>query len=128
MTHESGLTPSERFVADLCHRSFLRLWTHPARVAVGHGGTAFVFMLREGVDRDFKTRELALRCQIVRARCPGITKVVGIGIDPPGVSAIGYSSDIAFLDFPEFTDEQRAVAFEIQEDLGYFKGVVWGGG
>lgn len=25
----TGLTPSERFVADLCRRSFLRLWTHP---------------------------------------------------------------------------------------------------
>lgn len=25
----SGLTPSERFVAGLCERTFLRLWTHP---------------------------------------------------------------------------------------------------
>ncbi|CBJ50349.1 hypothetical protein [Ralstonia solanacearum] len=25
----SGLTPSERFVAGLCERAFLRLWTHP---------------------------------------------------------------------------------------------------
>ena len=25
----SGLTPSERFVSDLCTRSFLQLWTHP---------------------------------------------------------------------------------------------------
>lgn len=25
----TGLTPSEKFVSDLCHRSFLRLWTHP---------------------------------------------------------------------------------------------------
>lgn len=27
MTH--GITPSERFVANLCQRSFLKLWTHP---------------------------------------------------------------------------------------------------
>ena len=27
LTH--GLTPSERFVTDLCRRSFLKLWTHP---------------------------------------------------------------------------------------------------
>lgn len=26
---EQGITPSERFVASLCERSFLRLWTHP---------------------------------------------------------------------------------------------------
>lgn len=25
----SGLTPSEKFVAGLCERAFLRLWTHP---------------------------------------------------------------------------------------------------
>jgi hypothetical protein len=28
-SQEHGLTPSERLVAGLCHRSFLRLWTHP---------------------------------------------------------------------------------------------------
>jgi hypothetical protein len=26
---QNGLTPSERFVASLCERSFLKLWTHP---------------------------------------------------------------------------------------------------
>ncbi len=25
----TGLTPSEKVVADLCERSFLKLWTHP---------------------------------------------------------------------------------------------------
>jgi hypothetical protein len=28
-SQENGLTPSERLVTGLCHRSFLRLWTHP---------------------------------------------------------------------------------------------------
>ncbi len=99
-----------------------------ARVAVGYGGTAFVFMARGSADRDFRVKELALRCQIVRARCPGVTKVVGIGTDRPGRSAIGYSSDIVYLDYPEFTDEQRVMTLKMQEDLGYFKGVAWGGG
>jgi hypothetical protein len=97
-----------------------------ARVGVGYGGTAFVFMARSSSDRDFKAKELALRCQIVRARCPGVTKVVGIGTDPPGSSPIGYSSDIVYLDYAEFTDEQRAITLKMQEDLGYFKGVTWG--
>lgn len=99
-----------------------------ARVGVGYGGTAFVFMARNSADRDFKVKELALRCQIVRARCPGVTKVVGIGTDRPGFSAIGYSSDIVYLDYREFTDEQRAIILKMQEDLGYFKGVTWGDG
>jgi hypothetical protein len=99
-----------------------------ARVAVGHGGTAFVFMARSSADRDFKAQELALRCQIVRARCPGVTKVVGIGTDRPSSSAIGYSSDIVYLDYPEFTDEQRAITLKMQEDLRYFEGVAWGEG
>lgn len=99
-----------------------------ARVGVGYGGTAFVFMARSGTDRDFKVKELVLRCQIVRARCPGVTKVVGIGTDRPGSSAIGYSSDIVYLDYPKFTDEQRATTLEMQEDLGYFAGVTWGEG
>jgi hypothetical protein len=99
-----------------------------ARVGVGYGGTAFVFMARSSADRDFKVKELALRCHVVRARCPGVTKVVGIGTDRPGSSAIGYSSDIVYLDYPEFTDEQRATTLKMQEDLGYFKGVTWGEG
>ncbi|MEI8395579.1 MAG: hypothetical protein WCF85_12635 [Rhodospirillaceae bacterium] len=99
-----------------------------ARVAVGYGGTAFVFMARSSADRDFKVKELLLRCQIVRACCPGVTKVVGIGTDRPGSSAIGHSSDLIYLDYPEFTDEQRAVTLKMQEDLGYFKGVTWGKG
>jgi hypothetical protein len=98
-----------------------------ARVAVGHGGTAFVFMLRSSADREFKAMELALRCQVVRARCPGVTKVVGIGTDRPGSSAIGYSSDLVFLDYPELPDEQRTTILKMQEDLGYFKEVVWDG-
>jgi hypothetical protein len=95
-----------------------------ARVAVGYGGTAFVFMARGSADRVLKVKELALRCQIVRACCPGVTKVVGIGTDRPASSAIGYSSDIVYLDFPEFTDEQRAITLQMQEALGYFKGVI----
>jgi hypothetical protein len=99
-----------------------------ARVGVGYRGTAFVFMARSSADRDFKVKELALRCQIVRARCPGVTKVVGIGTDRPGSSAIGYSSDIVYLDYPEFTDKQRAITLKMQDDLGYFKGMTWGEG
>jgi hypothetical protein len=99
-----------------------------ARVAVGHEGTAFVFMARESADREFKVKELTLRCEIVRARCPGVTKVVGIGTDRPGSSAIGYSSDIVYLDHPDITNEQRANILAMQENLGYFKGVYWGEG
>jgi hypothetical protein len=29
-TNMATPTPSERFVAELCHRAFLRLWTHPS--------------------------------------------------------------------------------------------------
>jgi hypothetical protein len=99
-----------------------------ARVAVGDGETAFVFMARRSADREFKVKELALRCLVVRAHCPSVTKVVGIGTDRQGTSAIGYSSDIVYIDYPEFTEEQQAQALKMQEELGYFKGATWGKG
>ncbi len=107
---------------------FLSITASAARVAIGYGETAFVFIARESADKELKIKELKLRCEIVRARCRGVTKVVGIGVDRPGSSAIGYSSDIVYLDYPDFTHEQEAIAMTMQEDLGYFKGVNWGGG
>jgi hypothetical protein len=96
-----------------------------ARVAVGYGGTAFVFMARSIADRDFKVEELLWRCRIVRARCSGVTKVVGIGTDPRSGSPVIGASDLVYLNYPEITDDQRASALKVQEYRGYFKGITW---
>jgi hypothetical protein len=96
-----------------------------ARVAVGYEGTAFVFIARERPDMEFRVKELTLRCEIVRVRCPGVTKVVGIGMDQPGFSQVGYASELVYLNRPEITDEDRTIILAMQEKLGYFKGVSW---
>lgn len=96
-----------------------------ARAVVGANATAFVFLAGKSSDRDTRTRELALRCLVVRGRCPGITTVVGIATDRPGTSKIGYSSDIAYIHMTSWTPEDEATVAGIQRDLGYFQNANW---
>ncbi len=97
------------------------------RAIVAANATAFVFITGKHSDRDGRSKELALRCHVVRGRAPGVTTVVGIATDKPGVS-IGHSSDILYLHMPEWTAEHEAAAERIQRDLGYFKKTVWSKG
>ncbi|HLF97480.1 MAG TPA: hypothetical protein VI457_10085 [Methylococcaceae bacterium] len=97
-----------------------------ARVVSGHGDTAFVFTVGSSADREFRARELMLRCLVVRGRLPGVTTVVGIATDRPGTSKVGYSSDIVYVHMPEWTEKDEQDVQGIQRDLGYFKEVRWG--
>lgn len=96
-----------------------------ARVVQGHGDTAFVFTAGSSADREFRARELILRCLVVRGRLPGVTTVVGIATDRPGTSKIGYSSDIVYVHMPEWTEKDEHDVQGIQRDWGYFKNVAW---
>ena len=68
-----------------------------SRAVVAANATAFVFLSGESSDREFRAHELALRCLVVRGRCPNITTVVGIATDKPKESKRGHSSDIAYI-------------------------------
>lgn len=96
-----------------------------ARVVQGDNGCAFVFTIGSSADREFRSRELILRCLVVRGRFPGVQTVVGIATDRPGESKIGYSSDIVYINMLEWSDEDEQHVQGIQNDLGYFKNASW---
>lgn len=97
-----------------------------ARVLVVAHETAFLFLGGDHEDREYRARELALRCLVVRGRCDGyVTKVVGIATDKPKEGKSGHSSDIVYLDMPSWTAEDGAKVDGIQADLGYFKNTQW---
>ncbi len=96
-----------------------------SRVVQGREGHAFVFTVGSSNDREFRARDLALRCMVVRGRLPRTHTVVGIATDRPRVSSRGYSSDIVYLNMPDWTEEDEERVCGIQADLGYFKNVDW---
>ena len=98
-----------------------------ARVAQGYADTAFVFTTGSSSDREQRSKELFLRCLVVRGKMPGVRTVVGIATDRPGTSSIGYSSDIVYICLKEWSDKQAADVDGIQRDLGYFQNVSWTG-
>ncbi len=96
-----------------------------SRATKGYADTAFVFLIGKSSDRDYRARELSLRCLVIRGRLPGVTTVVGIATDRPGTSEIGYSSDIVYIHIPEWTAENETRVVGIQADLGYFQSAQW---
>lgn len=96
-----------------------------SRVILAYKNTAFVFLIGESKDREDRVKELGLRCLVVRGKLPTVNIVVGIATDRPGTSDIGYSSDIAYIDIPEWESEFDEKVSEIQEKLGYFKNTEW---
>lgn len=96
-----------------------------SRVVLGFGNTAFVFLSGPSSDRESRSRELVLRCLVVRGRLPDVISVVGIATDRPKKSEIGYSSDLVYLHMLEWSDRDEADVTGIQNDLGYFKNAKW---
>ena len=92
--------------------SFMEFLRNPelkvaSRAAQGYAHTAFVFLVGKSSDREFRARELALRCLVIRGRLPGVTTVVGIA-RPARHIEIGYSSDIVYIHISEWTPESES--------------------
>lgn len=96
-----------------------------SRVMLAYRNTAFVFLIGASSDREARVRELGMRCLVVRGRLPDVKVVVGISRDRPGSSEVGYSSDIAYVNIPEWTNELEEQVKRIQKDLGYFENASW---
>lgn len=94
-----------------------------SRAVTGYEDTAFVFFIGKSSDREFRIKELSLRCLVIRGRVSGVKTVVGIATDRPGTSNIGYSSDIVYLNLPDWTPEDEERVAGIQADLGYFRSI-----
>jgi hypothetical protein len=92
-----------------------------SRVMLADRNTAFVFHIGASSDREARVRELCMRCLVVRGRLPDVKVVVGISRDRPGASEAGYSSDIVYVNVPEWTDELEEQVTRIQKELGYFE-------
>jgi hypothetical protein len=93
-----------------------------SRIINGAHETAFLFLAGNSSDREHRARELMLRCLVARGRFPNTKTVVGIATDRPGSSKVGYSSDIVYVDIPEWSPELEKQVAGIQKDLGYFLG------
>ncbi|GLQ25203.1 hypothetical protein [Sulfitobacter pacificus] len=91
-----------------------------SRLALAYGGTAFVFLIAPSSDREARVSELGLRCLVVQCKQPGTQRVVGIATDQPGSSKIGYSTDLAYIELLDVTQEMVDKATEIQKELSYF--------
>lgn len=96
-----------------------------SRAVVAANATAFVFLGGDSANRESRAQELALRCLVVRGKCPNITTVVGIATDKPKEGKTGHSSDILYLHIPSWTEEDATKVDGIQRELGYFKDTKW---
>lgn len=96
-----------------------------ARLVVADNETAFVFTTGDSADREHRSRELLLRCMVVRGRCKAVKTVVGIATDRPQAGKRGHSSDILYLHMPIWDPAEDEKIKGIQADLGYFKDTTW---
>jgi hypothetical protein len=96
-----------------------------ARVLVADNETAFVFTTGDSADREHRSRELFLRCLVVRGRCKTVKTVVGIATDRPQAGKHGHSSDIVYLHMPIWDPIEDEKINGIQRDLGYFENTKW---
>ncbi|WP_373017942.1 hypothetical protein [Thiomicrorhabdus sp.] len=90
---------------------------------MAYQNTAFVFLTGINSDRKFRVKELGLRCLVIRVTAPDVGIVVGIATDRPDQST-GYSSDLVYIDIPDWTDELDAQVQGIQKELGYYENAV----
>jgi len=96
-----------------------------SRVVGGFSETAFVFLAGSSSDRESRSQELVLRCLVIRGILEGVKTVVGVATDRPGTSSIGYSSEISYVHFPEWTKDLEERVEQIQARLGYFVDASW---
>lgn len=96
-----------------------------SRVVLAANSTAFVFLGGDSSDREFRSKELWLRCLVVRGKGPNVTTVIGIATDKPHAGKSGHSSDILYLYISNWTEDDAKQVEGIQHDLGYFKNTNW---
>lgn len=95
-----------------------------SRVILAYQNTAFVFLVGDTSERENRVQELGMRCLIVRGKLPNVKIVVGIARDRPSSNG-GQSSDIVYIDIPEWTEDDDNEVKSIQSELGYFENAVW---
>ena len=92
-----------------------------ARLVESISGVAYLFYNPPiDYDREERIRELALRCHVARSEVSGCDIIVGIGTNVEAAPQ-GFATDFCLFSAAKWTDEDRARAESIKQDLGYFK-------
>lgn len=101
---------------------FLKKGNIASRVIEGYDNTMFVFLLGKSSDREFRAKELLLRCSIINCKYPDKI-IVGIARDGLDGSSVGYSSDIVYMNNPNYTEKEKEEILKLQKELGYFSNI-----
>jgi len=118
---------SARAVLGAGLRDFLTRSTRVAcRVMSPWPDVAYVVLAGSSEGREERGQELLSRCWIVGAKARNLRVVVGVALDRPGTSKVGYAEDIVLVGQPEWTDADEAKADEMIRESGWFSGLDWG--
>jgi hypothetical protein len=110
------LGKSFREFYDLAAKSDLR-----ARLVKGPSGVTYVFLARpHGYPRESRTAELGQRCFVARGLHRDSATVVGLATEQY-VPEQGFSFDLAYLHYPEWTAVHQELIEKMQSELGYFR-------
>jgi len=113
--HRRLLTDTLRDFLDLAGQRKVR-----ARSCVSPSGVRYVFFNAPAdVDRDLRQAELSMRCFVARSLAPEAQVVVGIGTNRQP-AALGYATDVVYLEIPEWTAEHQAQAEVFKRELDLF--------
>ena len=100
---------------------FLQKGNIKCRVLKGYNNMLFVFMLGSSDDREFRAQELFLRCAILSCKAEFEDKrIIGIARDGLEGSSLGYSSDLLYIENPNWTEDEKNKFLSLQKELGYF--------
>ena len=83
----------------------------------------YVFMSRPLEHRDTAREELNLRCVVARSLYPEKERIIGIASEPEAPDK-GHSIDLVYMHLTGWDEEMQLRAKSIQDELGYFKGMV----
>ncbi|MEQ8762886.1 MAG: hypothetical protein RL885_03095 [Planctomycetota bacterium] len=109
----------QRRVLMKCFEEFHRDGRSGGRMTVSQSGVAYVFLaLPRNVPRDFRMKQLALRC-FVACHKTGKAEVVGLATESYERDA-PWSLDVSYLYRPDWSDEDSSHAEQISRELGYF--------
>ena len=101
---------------DLAGSSNLR-----ARLATSLSGVVYVFLATpHGYPREDRRAELGQRCFVARGLHRESTTVVGLATEQY-VSGKGFSFDLAYVHYPEWTEANQELMGKMQSELGYFR-------
>jgi len=105
-------------------KEFLELSSTPnasrSRMLVSPSGVVYVFLLcAVDEDREFRAKELMLRCFVARGQNKDFVDVAGIATEVPAPGQ-GFSMDVVCLQMEQWTDDDQEKTTAMQKNLGYF--------